>query len=271
VAKVHTKNAEVEYLVDGQGPGLVLVHGTGGSAELNWAQLVERFSRRWTVVRPNYSGSGHTTDTGGPLSAAQLAEQVVEAAKAAGTTPFDLVGFSLGAGVAAVVAAEYPHLVRSVVLVAGFADTTDPYFKLEFPLWLDLMNGHRPALARLFLMTGVSPGFLEHFGESQIEATTSAILAGTNWNGMARQIELNRLLDIREQVRAITRPTLVIGCAHDCIVPVRHQRRLAEMIPDAEYAEFATGHLVAVEQPEAFTELVESFLMKQQPPIMSAQ
>ena len=121
---------------------------------MNWAHLVERFSRRWTVVRLNYSGSGHTTDAGGPLSPAQLAGQVVEAAKAAGTTPFDIVGFSRGAAVAAVVAAQYPQLIRSVVLVAGFADTSDPYFKLEFPLWLDLIDSNRPALARLFLMTG---------------------------------------------------------------------------------------------------------------------
>ena len=264
MAKARTNNAEVEYLVDGQGPRLVLVHGTGGSAELNWSHLVERFSRRWTVVRPNYSGSGHTTDAGGSLSPAQLAEQVVAAAKATGSTPFDIVGFSLGAAVAAVVAAQYPHRVRSVVLVAGFADTTDPYFKLEFPLWLDLIDANRSALARLFLMTGFSSGFLGNLSESQIEASASRIIAGTNWIGMARQIELNRTLDVREQVRAITQPTLVIGCAHDCIVPVRHQRRLAEMIPDAEYAEFATGHLVAVEQPEAFTDLVESFLTRKQ-------
>jgi pimeloyl-ACP methyl ester carboxylesterase len=262
VAKVQTRNAVVEYLVDGRGPGLVLVHGTGGSAELNWANLAERFSRRWKVVRPNYSGSGHTTDAGGPLSPEQLAEQVVEAAKAAGNTPFDLVGFSLGAGVAAVVAAQYPHLIRSVVLVAGFADATDPYLKLEFSIWQDLISCNRPALARLFLMTGFSSSFLADFSESQLDASASAIVTGTNWEGMARQIELNLTLDIREHVRAIAQPTLVIGCTYDCIVPVRHSKQLAGMISNAEYAELATGHLVAGEQPEAFADLVESFLMR---------
>lgn len=121
-------------MVDGTGAGLVLVHGTGGSAEANWGHLVDRFAGRWTVIRPNYSGSGNTTDAGTSLSVEQLAGQLLAAAKAAGKVPFDLVGFSLGAAVAVVAAARAPDLVRSLVLIAGFADSTDSYLKLEFSL-----------------------------------------------------------------------------------------------------------------------------------------
>ena len=70
---VKVEKSVMEYLVDGTGPGLVLVHGTGGSAEANWGHLVGRFSKHWTVIRPNYSGSGNTTDAGGSLSVEQLA------------------------------------------------------------------------------------------------------------------------------------------------------------------------------------------------------
>src|SRR5207248_1696303 len=124
------------------------------------------------------------------------------------------------------------------------------------------IDSNRPALARLFLMTGFSSGFLGNLSESQIDASVAGIIAGTNWEGMARQTEMNLRLDIREQVRTITRPTLVIGCTHDCIAPVRHSKQLAEMISSAEYAELATGHLVAVEQPGAFADLIESFLIR---------
>ena len=139
MATVKVEQSVVEYLVDGTGPGLVLVHGTGGSAEANWGHLVGRFSKHWTVVRPNYSGSGNTMDAGGPLSVKQLAEQVLGAAEAAGKTPFNLVGFSLGAVVAAVVASRAADLVRSVVLIAGFPDSTDSYLRLEFSLWRDIV------------------------------------------------------------------------------------------------------------------------------------
>jgi 3-oxoadipate enol-lactonase len=263
MATVEIEKSVVEYLVDGTGSGLVLVHGTGGSAEANWGHLVDRFARHWTVIRPNYSGSGNTTDAGGSLSGEQLAGQVLAVAKAVGKVPFDLVGFSLGAAVAVAVAARAPELVRSLVLIAGFADSTDSYLKLEFSLWCDLIVNNRPALARLFLLTGFSYDFLANLSETQIDASASAIINGTNWQGIARQVELNLTLDIREQVRTIAQPTLVVGCTHDCIIPVRHPKLLTPMIPDAEYAELATGHLVAAEQPEALASLIEAFLMRE--------
>jgi 3-oxoadipate enol-lactonase len=263
MATVKVEKSAVEYLVDGAGPGLVLVHGTGGSAEANWGHLVDRFARHWTVIRPNYSGSGNTTDAGGSLSVEQLAGQVLAAAKAAGKVPFDLVGFSLGAAVAVAVAARAPDLVRSLVLIAGFADSTDSYLKLEFSLWRELIVHNRPALARLFLLTGLSHSFLARLSEAEIEASASSIVAGTNWDGLARQIELDLTLDVREQVRSITRPTLVVGCTNDCIVPVKHSQLLVATIPGAEYTELATGHLAALEQPEAFATLLETFLARQ--------
>jgi 3-oxoadipate enol-lactonase len=264
MATVKVEQSVVEYLVDGTGPGLVLVHGTGGSAEANWGHLVGRFARHWTVIRLNYSGSGNTTDAGVSLSVEQLAGQVLAAAKAAGKVPFDPVGFSLGAAVAVVAAACAPELVRSLVLIAGFADSTDSYLKLEFFLWRELIVHNRPALARLFLLTGLSQGFLSNLNEAEIEANASSIVVGTNWDGLARQVELDLTLDIREQVRSITSPTLVVGCTHDCIVPVKHTQLLAATIPNAEYTELATGHLAALEQPEAFATVIESFLLRQQ-------
>jgi pimeloyl-ACP methyl ester carboxylesterase len=97
---VEVDGAKVSYRVDGAGPGLVLLHGTGGNSETSWGQLVGRLSESRIVVRPDYSRSGDTVDDGRQLTVAMLAAQVVAAAKRAGATPFDLVGYSLGAAVA---------------------------------------------------------------------------------------------------------------------------------------------------------------------------
>ncbi|MFH3479100.1 alpha/beta fold hydrolase [Xanthobacter variabilis] len=126
MAIVELGGTRVAYRVEGEGPGLVLVHGTGGNAETNWGHLVQELARHWPVVRPDYSGSGETRDTGGELSAERLAAEVVAAAEAAGAVPFDLVGFSLGAAVATKIAADYPHLVHRVVLLGAFLDGAGP-------------------------------------------------------------------------------------------------------------------------------------------------
>jgi len=109
------------------------------------------------VVRPDYSGSGATVDDGQPLSVEILAAQVVGAARAAGAVPFDLVGFSLGASLATYIAAEYPAEVRSVAVLAGFASGRNSRFKLQFGLWRDLIGGDVGALAKLMVLTGMSP------------------------------------------------------------------------------------------------------------------
>ncbi|MDP9865808.1 MULTISPECIES: alpha/beta fold hydrolase [Streptosporangium] len=58
----------VHHEVDGHGPGLVLVHGTGGDAEEVFGNVVDHFTRTRTVARPNFSGSGQTTDDGAELT-----------------------------------------------------------------------------------------------------------------------------------------------------------------------------------------------------------
>jgi pimeloyl-ACP methyl ester carboxylesterase len=95
VTRSHSK---VHYEIDGRGPGLALVHGVGGDAEKVFGNIVEYFSHDRTVVRPNLSGSGQTTDDGSDLTVDQVAEQVSAAITDAVEGPVDLLGFSLGGG-----------------------------------------------------------------------------------------------------------------------------------------------------------------------------
>jgi len=254
--------AKVAYRVEGKGPGLVLVHGTGGNGETNWAQVVDRLAECWTVVRPDYAGSGETIDDGGPLTVDALSAQVVAAVEAAGVVPFDLVGFSLGAAVAIKIAADHPDKVRSVVLLAGFASGDDPRLQFQFRLWRDLIDRDREALARIVLLTGFSPAFLSGLSDDAIETAVQDIEAGNNWPGMARQIDLDLVADVRVEAERIRRPTLVIGCTHDHMVPSAHAKALAQIIPGATYAEIDSGHLAPLEKPDDLLDLIEPFLQK---------
>ena len=56
----------------------------------------------------DYAGAGETTDAGSPLDLPTLGRQVAAVAEAVGAPQVDLVGHSLGAAIATVVAAEWP-------------------------------------------------------------------------------------------------------------------------------------------------------------------
>lgn len=105
--RISDGEAVVHYDLTGDGPGVVLVHGTAASRE-QWSPLTAELAGRFTVVAPDYSGSGATTDHGGPVTLADLADEVLAAANAAGLDTFHLVGHSLGAVVAARLAALRP-------------------------------------------------------------------------------------------------------------------------------------------------------------------
>jgi 3-oxoadipate enol-lactonase len=215
---VEVDEATVDFQVDGAGPALILLHGVAGNSETNWSQLIGRLSKCHTVVRPDFSGSGETVDDGRPLTVAMLAAQAVAAADLAGATPFDLVGFSFGATVATCLAAEYPHLVRSVILLAA-SSTSDARQTLQFELWRDLIRIDRRAMARLLLFTSFAPDFLAKMDYPTALQFIEEIGARTNWDGLARQFELLLTQDQRDQAWRINKPTLAIGRTHDYLVP----------------------------------------------------
>lgn len=260
---VECQGAQVAYRVDGSGFPLVLVHGTSGDSESNWGAFVERFGREWTVVRPDYSGSGGTKDDGRPLTAEYLTAQIIAATDAAGAETFHLLGFSLGAALAAKIAGDLPERVRSLVLLAGFQSSRDPRMKLQFELWRDLIATDRRAMARLILLTGFSPDALAAIGTDDLAQAVEDKVSGTDWDGAARQVELDLSIDVAKSVARITAPSLVIGCTHDHMAPPSHAKALAAGIPSARYAELPTGHLAPAEQPDAFAELVIAFLREQ--------
>ncbi|CAL9464775.1 Putative non-heme bromoperoxidase BpoC [Actinosynnema sp. ALI-1.44] len=255
---VSVNDTRVHYELDGSGPALTLVHGTGGDADKVFGHVTGHFSGSRTVIRPNLSGSGATVDDGRPLSVDLLADQVTAATRDAVPGPVDLLGFSLGAAVAAAVAARHPELVRRLVLVAGWSDTTGPRDRFYFETWRRLLDTDRDLLKRFSALTGYGPAALDHFGHDGL----NHYLADP-WPpaGIARQIDLGRDLDIRPLLPAIQAPTLVIGFGRDAMVPVEGSHRLHEQIAGSRFAEIPDqGHMDWFVRPGPLLELVDDFL-----------
>lgn len=256
---VEVAGAKVAYRVDGQGPVLVLISGTGGDLHSNWDHLVPFLSRHRRVLRVDYSGSGATRDNGGPLTLSVLAEQVLGAVRADGAASFDLFGYSLGAAVAVRIAAEHPRWVRSLALLAPFAEGSEPRIKLQFEVWQQLIQTDPALFARMVLLNGFSPSFLRNFDDRRIEEWVELICRSNCWDGMLRQIELDAQVNVTAQLSKINRPTLVIGCGQDHVVGPEAAKAMAGTIPGARYAELDAGHMAPFECPEALLHLMGDF------------
>src|SRR5260370_15723962 len=213
---VNVDGARVAYRLQGQGPAVVLVNGTA-ALDVHWGPVIAELGKQRTVISLDYSGSGDTTDDGSPLCLQKLARQVREVVAAAGADRFDLVGHSLGGAIAIELAATSPDLVRSLIVVAGFSWGAEPRLKLQFELWLDLIRTNRDAFLRLLLLSGLTPTFVSTLGNAAVEDMIKGYIPLANWEGMARQVELDPAVHIPAQAGRITRPPLLLRTAPDHI------------------------------------------------------
>lgn len=140
---VNFKEGETQLSSDTELP-IVLVHGTMGKSE-DWSRVVEELSGSRPVIRPNYIERVAGRDSANALAIRDLADEVVAAVRPEGKRRVDLVGGSLGAAVATCIAAEYPEIIRSLVLVSGFSQGSDPRMNLQFKLWLRLARTDKVA------------------------------------------------------------------------------------------------------------------------------
>ncbi|MEU7897509.1 alpha/beta hydrolase [Nonomuraea sp. NPDC049152] len=252
------RDTRVHYEVDGHGPGLVLVHGTGGDAEKVFGNVVDHFTQTRTVVRPNFSGSGQTTDDGAQLSVDLIAAQVSAATRAAVDGPVDLLGFSLGAVAAAAVAATQPDLVRSLILVGGWAHSTGPRDRYYFQTWRKLLETDRELFKRFSALTGFSAAALDRFGH---DGLAHSLADAWPPPGIDRQIDLGLRVDIRQLLPKITAPTLVIGFADDNMIPIEGSRQLSAAIPGSRLVEAEDqGHMDWFADPSGLVKLTREFI-----------
>jgi pimeloyl-ACP methyl ester carboxylesterase len=193
---------------------------------------------------------------GGKLELGQFVRQVEAViAKVSANRPVALLGYSLGAVVAAAAAAALPGKVQTLVLVAGWMKT-DTQQKLRNRVWRKLRDGGSDAIKEYMTFCAFSGRFM---AEKSLEEMLAAAEMLQLTPFVDLQMDLNTRIDIAEIVPTIKATTLVIGCTHDQMVPKSHAKALFGAIDDARYAEIASGHAVVFERAAELFQLVDNF------------
>jgi len=117
-------------------------------------------------------------------------------------------------------------MIRSLVLVSGFENGSDPRMNLLFKLWFRLASTDKVAFTKLLLVSGLSPGFLSTFDESTLNGITEHFIASTDWRPVEPAIRADLSVNVREYAGRIKTPTLLITAKHDQIVPPAHSDNL---------------------------------------------
>jgi pimeloyl-ACP methyl ester carboxylesterase len=107
------------YETHGTGRPLVLLHGGLGSGEMFEAPIRDAFAENHTVILPDLQGHGRTADIDRPLDVREMAGDIAALIDHLGLEKPDIVGFSLGGGVALQLAFQFPEKIGRLVSVSA--------------------------------------------------------------------------------------------------------------------------------------------------------
>lgn len=100
-------------------PPLVLLHGGFGAGETFKPLLAAGLGEGRRVITVDLQGHGRTPDAAGrPMTLEAMGDDVAALIRHLGVAKVDVLGYSLGAGVAARLAIQHEELVRRAVLVS---------------------------------------------------------------------------------------------------------------------------------------------------------
>ena len=119
--RFHHGAIEIAFLDEGEGDPVVLVHGFASSKEVNWVvpswtTTLTRAGRR--VIALDDRGHGESSKLYRPADyhTALMAEDVRALLDHLDIERADVMGYSMGARIAAFLAVKHPHRVRSLIL-----------------------------------------------------------------------------------------------------------------------------------------------------------
>jgi len=248
----------------GQGPTLLLLHGTGASTH-SWRDLAPRLAARFTVVAPDLPGHGFTAPAPpGQATLPGMARALAALLQALDLAPQCAVGHSAGAAILARAALDGLIHPRLLVSLNGAL----------LPL-LGLPGRFFSPAARLLAAAPFTPRLFAWRAEGK--GAVERLVNGTGSLLDARGIELYRRLvrrpehvagalqmmahwDLapleRDLPRLETTLALVVG-SNDLTVPPVHAQRVKRLVPGATVITLpGLGHLAHEERPDDVAGLI---------------
>jgi len=256
--EVEHAGARIWYAVRGPagGPALLLSNSLGTSFDM-WGHQLGALISRFRVVLYDIRGHFGAEPPAGPYSLDTLGGDVIAVLNHAGIERAHVVGLSLGGLTAQWLGIHAPERVGRLVL----ANTGAQLGTAE--LWNERIetveSSGLAAISAQILARWFSPSFRER--EPQTVVMFRAMLEGCHPRGYAGCCAAIRDADLRDRITAIAAPTLVIVGAADVATRPALGELLRDRIPGARLVGLDAAHLSNVEQAEAFTDAVISFLL----------
>ena len=266
------------YVKAGSGPVLLLVHGIGDSSD-SWRPVLEQLAEHHTVVAPDLLGHGRSEKPRADYTVAGYANGMRDLLSVLEIDRATVLGHSLGGGVAAQFAYQFPERCERLVLVGsgGVGRSVSPLLRVAAV----------PGAEALMPLLGIPPvKFVSRVGANLLRILDTALgrdaeemlavfdalpntearrailrtlRSGVDWQG-----QVITMLDRAYLAEGV--PTLIIWGRRDAIIPLGHARLAHLAFPGSELEIFdEAGHFPHHSDPARFVRVVREFVRATEP------
>ncbi|WP_413720316.1 alpha/beta fold hydrolase [Silicimonas sp. MF1-12-2] len=241
------------YTVTGSGPPLVYVDffpsdTLGAWEEPSERPLIDALNARFTLVRYDQRGCGMSERDVERLDLDTVTEDLCVVADAAGVERFAIHAHSGACLTAIKFAARYPHRIRRMVLVGGYAEgrlrrgahtgTENEIFRtMVTEGWDKPRSAFIAAMMAAYMPEGPS---------DMVRSCAAFMQRNTTTHNELLDRDMINNASVLDCLPRITAPTLVINARHDPVHPLGQGQKIAAGLPNAELLVYDTANHVPI-------------------------
>lgn len=240
---------------DASKPALVFSNSLGTNYGM-WQKQFNAFKENFFVICYDTRGHGSSSAPQGPYTLEQLGQDVVNLLDHLNVAKASFCGISMGGLTGQWLAINKPERFNHVIVCNTAAKIG------QEAAWLDRAKLVREQGLQPIASTAASRWFTDPFIQSQaavVENLSNDLAAGSA-EGYASCCEALAKADVREQLKDITVPVLVIAGKQDPVTTVADGQFMVDRIPNAKLFEIDASHISNVEKPEDFNQAVNAFI-----------
>ena len=244
---------------------IFFIHGNIASnrwwypAEAVWKKHAEGQSYKGALIYGEFRGCGESTAPQdlSEVSMHIFANDFIEVIRSLKRGPMHLVGHSAGGLIASLMMAKAPELFKKALLldpVGARGVTFDKSMIVAFEKMKADKNLTAAVIGSTIYQNNPEDSF---FKNVIVEDAYKAVKAVGHW-----VLESLDGFDVREEVKKVLNPTLVLHGEHDVLLPMKDSQELADILPNGNFQIIpGQGHCLNIENPEKFVSYVRDFLV----------
>ncbi len=245
----------------GAGPAVLFIHGFPLCRKIWQPQMAALAADGFRAVVPDLRGFGESEPGTAEGSTDLLADDMIALLDHLGIETAVVIGMSMGGYVLLNLLARYPKRFSAACLTVTRADADDETARGKRDHLIAEVEAGRPeAIQNAFTPLLFADQTMAD--RSELVAEVRSWMAATDSAGLVLGLKAIRNRDDSSALLPqLGIPVLVMGASEDKAIPPEKSTEMAELIPGAQRCMIsAAGHMVSMEQPEAFNAALLDFL-----------